>query len=75
MPRVEKGFPAPPMKAGRKLAYPWPDMEPGDSLYFEKQERQSAILKLATLWARRNRPEATFRTQRENGGFRIWRVT
>lgn len=73
IPPPQRNAPAGPSgpMGGRPMEYPWPQMQPGDSVFFPgKVVTPSGSL---GRW-RRKHPEQRFTTRREDGGLRIWRV-
>lgn len=78
---IEDGVPIPPARGGshrRTTDYPWPDMSPGQSVWFmaEMESDAANIRSNARQWTRLNRPHlrTVSRRERVNGvrGVRIW---
>lgn len=72
--KIESNIDMPKEKSGRPMKYPWPDMKPGDSVFFQDQPSgtQSRPAIAAYVWARTN--DAKFICRSIDGGVRIWRV-
>ena len=72
--KIEKGVPVPPKSrnGGRKLKYPFDQMEVGDS--FAANAPQNTVLSSARAYARRN-PGMTFTTREiDKKSCRVWRI-
>lgn len=75
--KIEKGV---SMASGRRSPkYPWPDMEPGDSIVVPldgrpPHSRRATVHRSAITWAALNEPGAKYATRVVEGGIRIWRV-
>ena len=72
--KIEKAIDMPSRGRGRPNKYPFPEMNVGDSLFFEGE---TSTLKCrpyiaAQLWGRLNNAKFSGRTV--DGGVRIWRV-
>jgi len=74
--KIEKSIPAP--QSHHLAKYPWPQMEVGDSIFFEGQSTSrknggnNNAVDAAYSWGKDNNRKFTVRT--ENGGVRIWRI-
>lgn len=80
---IDKGVPLPCPTAKRlarprrdRRSYPWPSMEPGDSVFFpdEPDGHSSGPARAARNYVRRGGQGKRFTARAENGGVRIWRV-
>lgn len=71
---IDKDVPIPPIQrgAGKKLTYPWPSMEVGDSVGFDTYYKAKKAHSSAREWGLRNNAAFSIR-QTEEGG-RVWRV-
>lgn len=74
--KIEKGIPI-PMGAGRKgppIKYPWPDMEVGDSVFFDGEPKGADAKQgtAARLWG--NNHGRKFAARKEGNGVRVWRI-
>lgn len=70
--KVDKKVPIPEVN---QTAYPWADMEHGDSFEIETDERdrvQNAIQTAGYRWLQRNRPGWKIITRRTEKGIRAW---
>lgn len=80
--QIAKDIPLPPREDSRtRLRYPWPRMEPGDSILIEhplteadsrKSPAQISAAMSAKRWLRLYRPEWRILCAREDDGIRIW---
>ena len=70
---IEKGVSVPPrLKIGRPLKYPWPDMQPGDSISIPPS-KSAAAKSAAYDWQRKHKGwQFVFRV--DANGLRIWRA-
>lgn len=73
--KIDKSVPMPTDTRGRKVAYPWADMEVGDSI-FVPEDRIAATGKSAYVWGQQNGKRFSRRKRVENGvkGARFWRI-
>ena len=82
--KIEKGIAIPPPWGGRGTKYPWPDMQPGDSVLIPMTEADkerlragrgsSGAYQAARSWVRHNRPDWKIVGRRESDAVRIWFV-
>jgi len=72
MIKVQKNIPIPNTK-GRKMKYPFPDMNIGDSFEVDGVKKNT-VLGAATSWAKRNKKKWEFTIRFVNNKTRIWRV-
>ena len=69
---IEQGIEIPPLSSrGRKYKYPWPEMEPGDSVFFS-DKTSSQISGSCQSWGKRHGQK--FVTRTVEGGVRVWRT-
>jgi hypothetical protein len=65
---IENSIPLP--ESTRQRKYPFVDMEPGDSAYFEEKLGGKAYKAAKAVGDRYNRE---YIARKENGGIRVWR--
>lgn len=73
-PEIERGIPIPKERTrypGKKITYPWKDMEVGDS-FFLSSANTNSVCSAARVYARFNR--AKFITRTYDDGVRVWRT-
>ena len=72
--KIEKNIPI-PEKQSKRLMYPWPDLEVGDSFFIEDytRKKQIGISSSAFIWFRKHKPHGKIVTRRVEGGIRVWR--
>ena len=74
--KIEKGIPLPKNTRGRKLKYPFAEMEVGDSFDCGeyKYNKAGSVSTSARTWAMKNKKEWKFRVAKtEYNTLRIWR--
>ena len=74
---IDRNVPFPTWKGkGRYAKYPWPDMEVGDSVFFDDQPTgtKSKQAFAARAWGRTQSVKKTFAARKEGKGVRIWRI-
>jgi len=78
---IQKGIPIPLVKykgGGSDCRYVWPEMEAGDSVWYESKTKnqQASIRTAAHTWFRRNKPHFRVITRTEwkerKQGVRVW---
>ena len=69
--KIEKDI---PFTRSTHKNYPWPEMEVGDSVFFDEQPggSQSSPAKAAMKWAKNHGKKFTAKKHKE--GVRVWRV-
>jgi hypothetical protein len=67
--KIEKGVPMMPLRTNA-MKYPWPMMEPGDSVFF--MEKLGSAATAANRWGKENGRK--FVSRKQGQGVRIWRV-
>lgn len=72
--KIEKSVDMPSRRIRGGTKYPWPDMEIGDSVFFDNEPAgsQSNPSVSSKIWAMRN--QVKFASRREGNGVRIWRI-
>jgi hypothetical protein len=58
-----------------RTRYPFSDMEPGDSIFFDMEKRAASARVAAMRYADRRSPAWSFTLRRVDGGWRLWRTT
>jgi len=73
--KIDNQVPIPPLGEVRdnRTKYPFREMEVGDSIFVDGEEDGYRAKAAAVMMTKRSR--LTFKTQRENNGVRIWRVS
>lgn len=73
MPKISN-LPVLPQRRGRKLKYPWPEMEVGDSFY-KTVRTSNNLLVPAKSWSKINtKGKVEFTTWKCGKGYRIQRI-
>lgn len=73
--KIEQGHPLPgtPTGVGRPNIYPFKEMKPGDSVWFDSAEHILQRVRVAAYVYGRNKGWK-FATRTEGEGLRVWRV-
>ena len=75
MLQIEKGIPLPERKFFGEPAYPYNQMEVGDSFMLPHEDSNKAVARLSsTAAAYGKRAQMKFSVRKVEGGARVWRV-
>jgi hypothetical protein len=71
---IERGIPVPEFSERGKWGF-CADLQVGDSIFISEDHPEYATITYGmTNWGQRQHPKVSFRSLREKGGRRIWRV-
>jgi hypothetical protein len=59
---------------GSRTRYPFPEMEPGDSIFFDTEKRAVSARVAAVRYAAKQNEGWRFTLRRVEGGWRLWRT-
>lgn len=71
--KIETGIPMPKAKHQNNQAYPFADMQIGQSVFFPGEDHDDRAASAARKWGQRH--DAKFACRRQDGGMRIWRIS
>ena len=55
-------------------AYPFEDMDPGDSFFLPDKDKANAARVASIRFRRKHQPNWNFKMRKVDGGWRLWRV-
>lgn len=70
---IDKGISIPNTK-GRKMKYPFAEMQVGDSFQYPEGRTKHSVLGAAKGWAKRHKYKRDFSVRTVDGKFRLWRI-
>lgn len=69
---IQQNIPLPEEKTGRKLKYPFAEMNIGDSFF--SKTTSSRLSTVAGRYGKAQTPERVFTVRKEENGARVWRI-